>query len=48
MSEREAVTFVLWSLAAMVAVGAALPRLWPGLVRLVDRAVLKEHVGKRH
>lgn len=48
MSEREAVTFVLWSLGVMVAVGAILPRVWPGLIRLVDRAVLKEHVTKRH
>jgi hypothetical protein len=42
MTEREAVLIVVWALAAMVIVGALLPRVAPGLVRFVNRVILRE------
>lgn len=45
MSEREAVLIVLWALLAMIIVGALLPAVWPGLIRFVNRAILKEPNG---
>ncbi|MGQ0571144.1 MAG: hypothetical protein ACT4P5_16705 [Armatimonadota bacterium] len=42
MSERQAVLIVLGALGAMIIVGALLPTLWPGLIRFVNRTVLKE------
>jgi hypothetical protein len=46
MSEREAVVLFVILLGAMVVVGAALPVLAPGLIRLLDRTVLKEESGE--
>lgn len=42
MTERDYVGFFLWFLAFMVAVGGMIPSMWPGLVRFVNRRVLKE------
>lgn len=42
MSEREAVVIVLWALFSMIVVGALLPHVLPGLVRFVNRTILKE------
>ncbi|MDR7520883.1 MAG: hypothetical protein QN168_00315 [Armatimonadota bacterium] len=42
MSERQAVLLVLWALGTMIIIGALLPALLPGLIRFVDRAILKE------
>jgi hypothetical protein len=42
MDERQAVYVVLWGLGAMVVVGALLPVVLPGLVRFVNRTILKE------
>lgn len=42
MSEREALVIVVWALLGMTIVGALLPAAFPGLVRYVDRTVLKE------
>jgi hypothetical protein len=48
MTEREAVLIVLWALAAMVIVGAVLPRVAPGLIRFVNRVILQEGEGRSH
>lgn len=40
MTERDYLTFFLWFLAFMVAVGAMIPALWPGLVRFVHDRIL--------
>jgi hypothetical protein len=49
MSEREALLVVLGGLAAMIVIGAVLPMLLPGLVRFVNRAILKEgETGDQH
>ncbi|MDQ7857341.1 MAG: hypothetical protein QN174_07015 [Armatimonadota bacterium] len=42
MVERQAVLIVLWALAVMIVVGAVLPAVAPGLIRFVNRTVLKE------
>jgi hypothetical protein len=42
MDERQAVYVVLWALGVMIVVGALLPKLLPGLVRYVNRVILKE------
>ncbi|MDQ7829183.1 MAG: hypothetical protein QN122_12925 [Armatimonadota bacterium] len=48
MSEREAIVLFVILLGAMVVVGAALPVLAPGLIRLLDRTVLKEEPNEEH
>jgi hypothetical protein len=48
MSEREAVLIVFWALLIMTVVGALLPTLLPGLVRFVNRVILKEDGAGGH
>jgi len=48
MSEREAVVIVFWALFIMIVVGALLPHLLPGLVRFVNRTILKEGNTDNH
>lgn len=48
MVERDAVITVLLALGAMVAVGALLPVLVPGLIHLLDRTVLEERDTGHH
>jgi hypothetical protein len=48
MSEREAVLIVLWALLSMIVIGAVLPHLFPGLVRFVNRTILKEGQTEDH
>jgi hypothetical protein len=42
MGERQAVLIVLWALAVMIVVGAVLPAVAPGLVRFVNRTILRD------
>lgn len=42
MSEREALVILVIVLGAMLAIGALLPSIAPGLINLLDRTVLKE------
>jgi len=48
MSERQAVLLVLWALGTMIIIGALLPTLLPGLIRFVDRTILKESNSRGH
>lgn len=48
MTERAALTFVLWALGVMIVIGALLPLVWPGLIRFFDRTVLKENDTGNH
>jgi hypothetical protein len=48
MVERQAVLIVLWALAVMIVVGAILPVVAPGLIRFVNRTVLKENAAGDH
>lgn len=48
MPERQAVLVVLWALGAMIVIGALLPAVWPGLIRFVDRTILKEESTGGH
>lgn len=48
MTERAALIFVLWALGIMIVIGALLPRVWPGLIQFVNRAVLKENDAGNH
>jgi hypothetical protein len=41
MSEREALVIFVIVLGAMLAIGALLPSIAPGLINLLDRTVLK-------
>lgn len=48
MTERVALAVVLWALGIMIVVGALLPLVWPGLIRFVNRAVIKEDGAGNH
>ncbi len=48
MTERVALTVVLWALGIMIVIGALLPLVWPGLIRFVNRTVLKEDGAENH
>lgn len=48
MTERQAVIVALWALGIMIVVGALLPSVWPGLIRFVNRTVLKENDTGHH
>jgi len=48
MTERAALTFVLWALGIMIVIGALLPLVWPGLIRFVNRTVLKGNDAGNH
>lgn len=48
MTERVALTLILWALGIMIVIGALLPLVWPGLIRFVNRTVLKEDDTGNH
>lgn len=48
MTERDALTLFAVMLGVMIVVGALLPALAPGLIRLLDATVLKSEPGADH
>lgn len=49
MTERDALVWFAIALGAMIVIGAILPAIAPGVIRLLNRTVLKgEHPPDRH